>query len=149
VVSGVTPAADPAAALGELSCQSGGTPALPLMREQRDGNRPTSGAPPHPATCGPTNGPGMEGFKQKPRQCESSDYSHVQPVLEWFVGKLSECEFSTAKWLVYDYADIFSQSEFDLGHSDLLPHRIDTGSARPFKEQLRCHPMAHMEFIDS
>jgi len=50
---------------------------------------------------------------------------------------------------VYDYADIFSQSEFDLGHSDLLPHRIDTGNARPFKEQLRRHPMAHLEFIDN
>ena len=30
-VGGVTPAADPAAVLGDLSCQSGGTPAPPLM----------------------------------------------------------------------------------------------------------------------
>ena len=109
VVGGVTPAANPAAVLGELSCQSGGTPALPLMREWRDGNRPTYAvAPPHPTTCGPTNGTSghprvtTEGFNQKLFQCESSDYSHVQPVLEGFVGKLSECEFSTAKWLVYD-----------------------------------------------
>ena len=47
-----------------------------------------------------------------------------------------------------DYSDVFSQSEFGLGHCNMLPHRIDTGDAQPFKEQLRCHPIAHLEFID-
>jgi len=54
-----------------------------------------------------------------------------------------------AKELVHEYSDIFSRSEFDLGHSDALPHRIDTGDARPFKQQLRCHPIAHLDFIDN
>jgi len=40
-----------------------------------------------------------------------------------------------------------SRHDFDLGHSDILPHRIDTGNARPFKEQLRSHPIAHLELV--
>ena len=50
---------------------------------------------------------------------------------------------------MYEYSDVFSQSEFDLGHTAVLPHRIDTGDARPFKEQLRRHPIAHLDFIDN
>ena len=46
-------------------------------------------------------------------------------------------EFSVAKQIVYEYSDIFSQSEFVLGHTAALPHHIDTGDAWPFKEQLR------------
>jgi len=49
---------------------------------------------------------------------------------------------------VCDYADVFSRSDFDLGRCDALPHRIDTGDTRPFKEQLRRHPIAHLGFID-
>jgi len=57
---------------------------------------------------------------------------------------------SISSWqqLVCEYADIFSRHDFDLGHCDILPHRIDTGNARPFKEQLRPHPIAHLDFID-
>ena len=35
-----------------------------------------------------------------------------------------------AKQLVYEYSDIFSQSEFDLDHTAVVTHRIDTGDAR-------------------
>ena len=66
-----------------------------------------------------------------------------------FSQNISEHELSLVKELVYEYSDIFSRSEFDLGHCAILPHRIDTGDARPFKEQLRCHPIAHLDFIDN
>jgi hypothetical protein len=46
------------------------------------------------------------------------------------------------------YADILSRSEFDLGRSYALPHRIDTGDKRPIKESLRRHPRIHEEYID-
>ena len=76
-------------------------------------------------------------------------YSHLQPVIEGFSDNLSGHELSKARQLVYEYSDVFSQSEFDLGHCADLPHRIDTGDARPFKEQLRRHPIAHLDFIDN
>jgi len=54
-----------------------------------------------------------------------------------------------AERLVHDYAKVCCRSEIDLGRLDILPHRIDTGDARPFKEQLRRHPIAHLDFIDN
>ena len=78
----------------------------------------------------------------------SDDTRHVLPVVDSFANDLPQHQFAAAKQLVCDYADIFSQLDFDLGHCDILPHRIDTGNARPFKEQLRRHPIAHLEFID-
>jgi len=50
--------------------------------------------------------------------------------------------------MLQDYADVFSCSEFDLGQTNVLPHRIDTGDSRPIKEPLRRHPIAHLDFID-
>ena len=67
----------------------------------------------------------------------------------FFLKNISEHELSLAKQLVYEYSDIFSQSEFVLGHCAILPHHIDTGDARPFKEQLRRHPIAHLDFTDN
>jgi len=78
-----------------------------------------------------------------------NSYSHVQPVVDGFSDTISGPELSMAKQLVYEYSDVFSRSEFDLGHCAALPHRIDTGNARPFKEQLRRHPIAHLDFIDN
>jgi len=49
---------------------------------------------------------------------------------------------------VHDYADVFSRSEFDLGRTEALPHRIDTGDSRPIKQPLRRHPKIHEDFID-
>ena len=81
--------------------------------------------------------------------CELNKYGHLEPVIDGFSTNLSGHESSVAKQLVYEYSDVFSQSEFDLGHTAVLPHRIDTGDARPFKEQLRRHPIAHLDFIDN
>jgi len=41
----------------------------------------------------------------------------------------------------------FSESEYDLGLTDIVTHRIDTGSAKPVRQQLRRYPPAHVEAI--
>jgi len=38
--------------------------------------------------------------------------------------------------LMNKYSDIFSKSEFDLGETPLIIHRIDTGDARPVRQTL-------------
>ena len=43
----------------------------------------------------------------------------------------------------------FSESEYDLGLTDVVTHRIDTGSAKPVRQQLRRYPPAHVEAIAS
>jgi hypothetical protein len=51
--------------------------------------------------------------------------------------------------LLWRYEAVFSTSEFDLGYTDILKHKIDTGNARPIREPLRRHPLPHLEFIDA
>ena len=43
---------------------------------------------------------------------------------------------------------IIITSEFDLGRTNLVQHRFDTGINRPFKQQLRRHPMAYPPVFD-
>jgi transposase InsO family protein/predicted aspartyl protease len=49
--------------------------------------------------------------------------------------------------LLMAYQDVFSKSEFDLGLTSIVKHRIDTGDAPPFRQQLRRFPPAHVEAI--
>jgi len=50
--------------------------------------------------------------------------------------------------LLWKNENILSVDEFDLGYTDILQHRIDTGDSKPVREALRRHPHAHMQFID-
>ena len=50
--------------------------------------------------------------------------------------------------LLQDNKEVFSTSEFDLGRTRLFQHKIDTETNRPFKQQLRRHPMAYLPVID-
>jgi len=50
--------------------------------------------------------------------------------------------------LVEQYHDIFSYSEYDLGHTDLVQHEINTGDHRPVKQPLRPQPRARLSVID-
>jgi len=49
--------------------------------------------------------------------------------------------------LLTQYQDVFSKSEYDLGCTSAVTHRIETGSARPVRQQLRRYPPAHLEAI--
>jgi len=43
---------------------------------------------------------------------------------------------------------VFSKNKLDLGYTDLVSHSIDTGKARPIRQQLRRCPPAHKEVIN-
>jgi len=49
--------------------------------------------------------------------------------------------------ILKDHADVFSQSEYDLGRTDIITHHIDTSDARPVRQPLRRFPPAHREAI--
>ena len=51
------------------------------------------------------------------------------------------------KEVLTEYNDIFSQSEDDLGLTNVITHQIDTGTAVPIRQQLRRFPPAHVEAI--
>ena len=49
--------------------------------------------------------------------------------------------------LLTQYQDVFSKSEYDLGSTSVVTHRIETESARPVRQLLRRYPPAHLEAI--
>ena len=51
------------------------------------------------------------------------------------------------KELLLRYRNTFSESEYDLGLTDVVEHRIYTGSSEPVRQQLRRYPPAHVEVI--
>ena len=79
------------------------------------------------------------------------------PPLPDYMEKLaSEVDLSTPKEVVsrlrelmMKYRRVFSESDQDLGLTDVLQHRIDTGTARPIRQPLRRFPPAHVEAISS
>jgi len=50
--------------------------------------------------------------------------------------------------ILTDYADCFSRSEFDLGRTNLVKHKIDTGDSKPVRQALRRQPLAYLPEID-
>jgi hypothetical protein len=49
---------------------------------------------------------------------------------------------------IRSHSSAFSTSDFDLGRTTLVQHKIDTGDNRPFKQALRRHPIAQLPIID-
>ena len=45
------------------------------------------------------------------------------------------------------FVDVFTAGDDNLGHSDLLPHKIPTGTAQPFHQPTRKPPLCHKETV--
>jgi len=77
-----------------------------------------------------------------------SDDTHVTCVIDALPNDLTEDQRKTAVTLIKRNEALFSKSEFDIGHTSLTEHKIDTGVNRPFKQQLRRHPLGHLPIVD-
>ena len=89
----------------------------------------------------------------EPRSPDSSDSGtgpsdFIQEMLDHIDLDLTDEQNQRVHRLLEENRGVFSTSEFDLGRTDLVRHKIDTGSNRPFKQQLRRHPMAYLPVID-
>ena len=147
-----------------INALSGVTTAEPPLDGTEGPGRTESGPDRHPFQAEPPLGGecelcGLEAADERARPQSGSDrhsdvvaavrdVSHLQPMLDKLEG-LSPPEQPKATELVKQYADVFSASEFDLGCTPLMQHRIDTGNARPLKQGLRRHPLAHLDIIDT
>jgi hypothetical protein len=47
-----------------------------------------------------------------------------------------------------EFSDCFSKTEFDLGRTTLVKHRVDTGDSRPVRQALRRQPLTYLPEID-
>ena len=50
--------------------------------------------------------------------------------------------------LLHQYSDILSTHQYDLGFTDIVQQRINTGNSKPVRDRLRRYPPPHIKFID-
>jgi len=50
--------------------------------------------------------------------------------------------------LLVKYRSIISTGEHDIGRTDVVEYRIDTGESRPIRQHLSCNPFPHLDWID-
>ena len=72
----------------------------------------------------------------------------IQEMMKHIDLDLTDKQKQEVHQLLQDNHGVFSTSEFNLGRTDLVRHKIETGSNRPFKQHSRRHPMAYLPVID-
>eukprot|EP00795_Rhopilema_esculentum_P005471 gene5471-biopygen457 len=72
--------------------------------------------------------PSQSQYNSSPREFSLQFKSLPSP-------SLSTAENTQLNELLNEYADIFASSFLDLGHTNIIEHEIDTGDARPIKQQ--------------
>ena len=74
---------------------------------------------------------------------------HMRSLLEGVDENMPKEVAERLKLLMLKYYRIFSKGDEDIGLTDILSHRIDSGSARPIRQPLRKFPPAHVEAISA
>ena len=73
--------------------------------------------------------------------------SFIDELVERVDDSLPESACMALREILKDHVDVFSHSEYDLGKTSIITHRIDTGDAKPVRQPLRRFPPAHREAI--
>lgn len=62
--------------------------------------------------------------------------------------ELTDEQRAKASELLKRHESVFSRGEFDVGHTHLVTHHINTGAHAPVRQPLRRHPIAYLDAID-
>jgi len=62
---------------------------------------------------------------------DGPEFQHIKSVIDSLPGELTVVERREAIELLQTYQDVFSKSKYNLGHTTLTEHRIDTGDGTP------------------
>jgi len=73
---------------------------------------------------------------------------HIESLLQRLPDDLTLDQKQRAETFIRSRANVFSRSEFDIGRTNIVPHRVNTGDASPHFEQLRRHPTTQLPVID-
>ena len=84
----------------------------------------------------------------EPTNAEQDLPVHLHALFEEAQSQLSHAETIALKSLLLEYADVFAQSDFDLGAFDAIKHTIDTGNSAPIKQRMRRTPIHFREAED-
>ena len=80
------------------------------------------------------------------KECENLQVpSHLQDMYEKATQNCEPHQKQLVAKLLTKYENAFSKNEWDLGTTNLAEHSIDTGEARPVKQQPRRVPLAYAE----
>lgn len=71
--------------------------------------------------------------------------NHLQDLYDRSVVCLTPDQRKQVHDLLCEYSDIFSQGSHDLGRTDLIKHKINTGDAPPMRQQPHRLPLAKRE----
>jgi len=74
--------------------------------------------------------------------------SHIQCLIDGLPDDLTNEQRAHVTAFIRSRSNVFSRSEYDIGRTRIIPHRIDTGDNAPHFEQLRRHPTTQLPMID-
>ena len=91
----------------------------------------------------------VEGTTAAPPKCsQSTDQSIVQDMMDKVDPSVPGHIKDQLRQLLNKYSATLSKSELDLGSTDLVVHRIDTGDHPPIRQPMRRYPPVHHDEID-
>ena len=73
---------------------------------------------------------------------------HISDMSSKIHPEVSPAQKLQLEHLLFQFGDILSCNEMDLGRSDMMQHSIDTGSEKPVRQPLRKTPLIHNQIID-
>ena len=69
---------------------------------------------------------------------------HLKDLYTRSTAKLQENECTALRNLITEYQDIFSKSDKDIGHTNIIQHTIDTGNVHSIRQRPRRVPLSKM-----
>jgi len=73
----------------------------------------------------------------------------VNKLCESLPAELTEEQVTQTRELLNEFGDIFSTHQYDIGRTNLVYHRIETGNHPPIRQPLRRQPDAYQDVIDT
>jgi len=79
---------------------------------------------------------------------EKNGIEHIECLFEGLPSELSPGHKEQVRAFLIRNSKVFSESEFDIGRTHLVEHKIETDDSRPVRQALRRHPVAYLPLID-
>jgi len=92
--------------------------------------------------------PAADVIGQGPSQPCGSQYDHIFTLLHHLPLDLTDEQHARAKAFIRSRVKVFSRSDYDIGHTNIIPHCMDTGDHTPNFAQLHRHPTTQLPVID-
>ena len=124
---------------GEVSAPTEAPTRTPTPPPTKSPTSPPTGSPTQPPTGSP---------KVPPHMKPSSEDSVIPKLMDGLPDELDAEQRGAARRLLYEYEDVFSKNEYDIGRTPLVECHVDTGTSRPIRQPLRRQPLKHMDVID-